>query len=406
MPTRPEAASLAALLAAALPLSAAERTFDDDVAFLRRHVEVVVLGDGEARVAVVPAWQGRVMTSTVGGPSAPSHGWTNEELVASGALRAHINAFGGEDRLWLGPEGGQFSIFFRKGDPFDLEHWQTPPLVDTQPWPVVERSARLVAFRHAGRLANHSGTALDVRIDRTVRLLDAEAAALRLGGPVSAGVRWVAFESENRLTNSGKRAWTKEKGLLSLWVLGMFKPSPGTTVVVPYREGPESELGPIVNDAYFGKVPADRLVARDGRLFFSGDGLYRSKIGLSPRRARPVLGSYDATRGLLTVVTFDRPEGAVDYVNSMWEIQKEPFAGDVVNSYNDGPPAPGAKPLGPFYELETSSPAAALAPGDSLTHVHRTFHVQGGEADLDALARRLLGTGLAQVKTALPAERR
>ncbi len=264
MPTRPEAASLAALLAAALPLSAAERTFDDDVAFLRRHVEVVVLGDGEARVAVVPAWQGRVMTSTVGGPSAPSHGWTNDELVASGALRPHINAFGGEDRLWLGPEGGQFSIFFRKGDPFDLEHWQTPPLVDTEPWPVVERSARLVAFRHAGRLANHSGTALDVRIDRTVRLLDAEAAALRLGGPVPAGVRWVAFESENRLTNTGKRAWTKEKGLLSLWVLGMFKPSPGTTVVVPYREGPESELGPVVNDAYFGKVPADRLVARDG----------------------------------------------------------------------------------------------------------------------------------------------
>jgi hypothetical protein len=90
----------------------------------------------------------------------------------------------------------------------------------------------------------------------------------------------------------------------------------------------------------------------------------------------------------------------------MWEIQKEPFAGDVVNSYNDGPPAPGAKPLGPFYELETSSPAAALSPGDSLTHVHRTFHFQGGEAELDALARRLLGTSLAQVKAALPAERR
>jgi hypothetical protein len=118
--------------------------------------------------------------------------------------------------------------------------------------------------------------------------------------------------------------------------------------VVPYREGPEKDLGPVVNDAYFGKVPAERLVAREGHLFFSGDGLHRSKIGLSPRRALSVLGSYDALRGVLTLVTFDRPEGAVDYVNSMWEIQKEPFAGDVVNSYNDGPPAPGAKPPGPF----------------------------------------------------------
>jgi len=395
-----------AAVTGARPLCAGERTFDEDVAFLRRHVEVVVLGDGEARVAVVPAWQGRVMTSTVGGPSAPSHGWTNDELVASGSLRPHINAFGGEDRMWLGPEGGQFSIFFKKGDPFDLEHWQTPPLVDTEPWPVVETSARHVAFRHAGRLVNHSGTALDVRIERTVRLLDAEAVARRVGGPVPAGIRWVAFESENRLTNAGKQAWTKEKGLLSLWILGMFKPSPGTTVVVPYREGPESERGPVVNDAYFGKVPAERLVARDGFLLFSGDGRYRSKIGLSPRRARPVLGSYDALRRVLTIVSFDKPEAATDYVNSMWQIQKEPFAGDVVNSYNDGSPSPGAKPLGPFYELETSSPAAALSPGEGLTHVHRTFHFQGEERDLDGLARRLLGTGLERVMTALPSDRR
>jgi hypothetical protein len=147
-------------------------------------------------------------------------------------------------------------------------------------------------------------------------------------------------------------------------------------------------------------------VARDGFLFFSGDGRYRSKIGLSPRRARPVLGSYDALLRVLTIVSFDKPEAATDYVNSMWEIQKEPFAGDVVNSYNDGPPAPGAKPLGPFYELETSSPAAALSPGEGLTHVHRTFHFQGEERDLDALARRLLGTGLERVMTALPSDRR
>ena len=44
---------------------AAGPTFDDDVAFLRQHTVVVVLGEAPgARVAVVPAWQGRVMTST------------------------------------------------------------------------------------------------------------------------------------------------------------------------------------------------------------------------------------------------------------------------------------------------------------------------------------------------------
>ena len=377
--------------------------FDADLAFLRQHTEVIVLGDpGGARVAVVPAWQGRVATSTVGAAAAPGYGWINRELVASRKLQPHMNAFGGEDRIWLGPEGGQYSIFFGKGDPFDLEHWQTPPLIDSEPWPVAEQDPRHVVFRRQGRLVNYSGTRFELRVDRTIRLLEREAAAGSLGVSLPPELKLVAFESENVLVNTGRAAWTKPGGLLSIWILGMFQPSPRTTVVVPHREGPESELGPVVNDAYFGKVPADRLVARGGRLFFKGDGEHRSKIGLSPERAPSLLGSYDAASGLLTIVSYTRPAGASDYVNSMWEIQKQPYRGDVVNSYNDGPPAPGAKPLGPFYELETSSPAAALEPGGRLTHVHRTFHFQGERALLDAISRKLLGVSLDEVESALP----
>jgi hypothetical protein len=72
----------------------------------------------------------------------------------------------------------------------------------------------------------------------------------------------------------------------------------------------------------------------------------------------------------------------------------------VVNSYNDGPPEPGKKPLGPFYELETSSPAAALQPGDALVHTHRTMHFVGDRAELDRIARKVLGTGLAAITAA------
>ena len=50
--------------------------------------------------------------------------------------------------------------------------------------------------------------------------------------------------------------------------------------------------------------------------------------------------AYDAAGKVLTLVQYTLPEGAADYVSSMWELQKEPYAGDVVNSYNDGPPAP------------------------------------------------------------------
>jgi len=377
--------------------------FKDDLAFLRTNTRVVVLSgaDGLAQVAVNPDLQGRVMTSTAGGPDGLSFGWINRELLASGVNNPHINAFGGEDRFWLGPEGGQFSIFFKKGDPFDLDHWWTPPAVNEGAYDIAEQAPDHLRFRRSMRLVNYSGTEFDVAVDREVRVLGmAEVAAL--GVPVPAGVKMVAYASDNKITNAGVAAWTKDTGLLSIWILGMFNPSPETTIVIPFKSGPEAELGPAVNDAYFGKVPAGRLVVKekDGVLFFSGDGKYRSKIGIAPARVKPFAGSYDAANGVLTIVHLTVPEGAADYVNSMWAIQEKPFAGDVVNSYNDGPSGPGAKPLGPFYELESSSPAAALAPGETMTHVHTTMHFQGPEKALDQIARKVLGVGLEEIEKA------
>jgi hypothetical protein len=250
------------------------------------------------------------------------------------------------------------------------------------------------------QLVNYSGTVFNLRVDREVRILPKEEAVKDLGITPAKKVKMVTYESINKMTNTGEKAWEKDTGLLSIWILGQFNPSPATTIVVPFRTGPVDNLGPIVNDAYFGKVPADRLVVKDGVLFFSGDGQYRSKIGLSPLRAKPMLGSYDAVNHVLTIVQYNKPRGVMDYVNSMWELQKQPYRGDVVNSYNDGPAEPGAKPLGPFYELETSSPAAALGPGETISHVHRTFHLQGSEADLNQIAKATLGVTIDQIKSA------
>lgn len=380
----------------------AKNTFGDDIEFLKEHTDVVVLSDasGDSRVAVIPQMQGRIMTSTAGGNGGLSYGWINRELVASGEFLEHMNAFGGEDRFWIGPEGGQFSIFFKKGVPFDLEHWFTPAAIDTEPFDLVSKSGNRVVFKKKIQLENYSGTKFDLRVDREVRVLDRDDAVNELGATPAKDVKMVAFESVNEMTNTGNEAWKKETGLLSIWILGMLNPSPTTTVVIPFNKGPESTLGPVVNDAYFGKVPSDRLVVGDGALFFSGDGQYRSKIGLSPLRAKSVLGSYDATNKVLTVVQYNKPDDVTDYVNSMWELQDEPFKGDTVNSYNDGPPEPGAEPMGPFYELESSSPAAALDPGEKITHVHRTIHLQGSEIDLDPIAKAVLGVTIDQIKSA------
>ncbi|MDO8541634.1 MAG: hypothetical protein Q7S40_14450 [Opitutaceae bacterium] len=390
------------VIATAMSSAAFAANFADDVAFLKKHVAVVVLSDSaqQAQVALVPAWQGRIMTSTAGGGAAASYGWVNRELIVSGKFVPHINVFGGEDRFWLGPEGGQFSIFFAKGSKFDLEHWFTPPAIDTEPFEVVSQSADRATFRRAITLTNYSGTQLQLEVTREIRLLSPAKALAAQGLTLPASAKAVAFESINTIKNTGTAPWRKETGLLSIWILGMFNASPAATVVVPYKAGPESTLGPVVNDTYFGKVPAERLVVKDGVVYFRADAAYRSKIGFSPWRARPQLGSYDASGGTLTLVSFTFPTGATEYVNSMWEIQKAPFAGDVVNSYNDGAPKPGAAQMGKFYELESSSPALALAPGASATHTHRTIHVQAAESALDPVARAGLGVSLAQIKRA------
>ncbi len=374
--------------------------FAADVSFLREHTEILILSSGAAQVAVAPGYQGRVMTSTAGGPDAPSFGWIGRAAVQSGKWQPHMNVFGGEDRFWLGPEGGQYALYFKPGDAFDLDHWQVPEAFDWGTWDEVDPTATSVGFKRRMDLQNHSGTRFTIDVDRTVRLLSDDDVRAQLGVTPASAVRTVAFESSNTVTNSGAAAWTAKSGLVSVWILGQFNPSPDTTVAIPFAPGPESTMGPVVTDAYFGKVPPERLAIKDGVILFKADGQYRSKIGVPPPRALAMAGSYDAAGHVLTIVQYTRPPEAREYVNSMWEIQREPYKGDVVNSYNDGAPAPGKPPLGPFYELETSSPALALTPGQRYTHVHRTFHFTGAEADLDAIARATLKIGLAEVKGA------
>lgn len=381
-------------------------TFGDDVDFLRRHTETVVLSDpgGAARVALCPALQGRVAVSTPGGDSGPSFGWLNRALIASGRLVPQMNVFGGADRFWLGPEGGQFSLFFAPGAPQDLAHWQTPPPIDAEPFTLVAEAPDHAVLRKTMRLTNASGTVFDLEVEREVRLHPADRTWREAGAAPSGEVAVVGFQTRNRVTNRGVAPWRRETGLVSIWIAGTFAPSPRTTIVVPYRLPSESDLGPVVNDRYFGQVAPHRLLVKERAVYFRGDGQHRAKIGIPPRYAQPVLGSYDADAGVLTIVTYTQPAGARDYVNSLWEQQSEPYAGDAVNAYNDGPATPGAAPFGPFYELETSSPALALGPGESAEHVQRTLHFSGAPEALEGAARAHLGVGIADITSAFASQ--
>ena len=364
-----------------------------DKLFLERNdVECIELksSDGNARLLVVPAYQGRVMTSSAGGENGRSFGWINYKFIEAARKDPQFNVYGGEERFWLGPEGGPFSIYFRKGDNQVYENWVVPPVIDSEGFDVVSSSNESVRFTRNATLVNASGTEFQVGIERTVSLLSKDFIEQSLNIRIPQSVRCVAYQTDNVITNVGSEPWTKDSGLLSIWMLSMFNPSPETTVFIPFNS---DGTGVIVNDDYFGKVPPDRLVVDSNTIYFKIDGKYRSKIGVSPERARALCGSYDSGDKVLTLLWCSLPDEPKSYVNSKWGEQDDSYNGDAINSYNDGPVDDGSI-MGPFYEIETSSPAAELNPLESMRHIQRIMHLQGEEPDLAVLVRYLFNLDL------------
>jgi hypothetical protein len=413
---KPSRLLLPALLASSITHSTTyAATYADDVAFLRKHTQIIELSDGLSRVAIAPAWQARVVTSTTNHESGPSFGWIKRDIIEEGikpedqrtGLRKHIHVFGGEERFWLGPEGGPFALFFPPKVPQTFDNWKTPALLDTDAFaPSGDPAPKSARFQKEASLTNRAGTTFNLGIERSIRLLTSADVSAALKIPVLQDIRAVGYETANLVKNTGTNAWTKDTGAPSIWLLGMFPPSPRTTVVIPLRDEPGA---PAPNTHYLGfdPIPGDRVKVSGNTLFFKGDGKVRGKLGVAEARGKGMAGSWQADTGVLTIVLMPDPAltkngQAPVYVDSQWKEDGDPFAGDQINSYNDGPPEPGAAALGPFYELETSSPALFLAPGVSHTHTQVTIHLTGDRKALDNVARRTLGAGLDAIEAALP----
>lgn len=367
-----------------------------DADFLKKHTkQVLELQNAQGVKLLLSAdFQGRVMTSTAAGDTGISFGWLNYDLIASGLNNKQFNPVGGEERFWLGPEGGQYSLYFNKGDSFIISNWQVPTVIDTETYEVTKANDTEASFSKQATLHNYSGAIFQFAIMRRISLIDQNALEKKLAVSVPSGVSFVAYQSSNSIKNNGNRNWRKEDGLLSIWLLSMMVPTEETKVIIPFS--PRQDARSYITDNYFGKIGNDRLLVKDSVLFFRCDGKSRSKIGVSPVIAKPVAGSFDFKRNILTIIIPEVNKEA-PYVNSKWEIQKEPYKGDVINSYNDGPLQNGSQ-LGPFYEIESSSPTKELKKGESLEYQQTTCHFQGDYNGLNTLARKVLGVDLEEVK--------
>ena len=382
----------------------------DDVAFLRKHTPVVVLTDGQGmRVAVAPDLQGRVMTSSARGDAGPELR-LDQPRAASPRARATRTSTPTAARTASGSDRRAASSrsSSRRAIPSTSRIGTRRPPIDTEPYPVtVARGGprHLPQGHDSHQLLGHA-----VRPRASIASCASCRApqALKDLGPGRARSRCrsVAFESENRITNSGhaavdgRRRASSRSGSSACSSRRRRRPSSCRS-----SPGRRATLGPIVNDAYFGKVPG--RPPRGPRAACSSSAATASTAARSASRPRarvPVLGSYDASgrraharavqpargRARLRQLDVGDPEGAVRG-RRREQLQRRAARARARSrsgrSTSSRPPRP-----------RPPSPA-----GGSLVHRHRTIHLVGDKAALDAIARKALGASLDTITSALGA---
>ena len=373
-------------------------TFGFDLNYLlEKDKDLIVLksADEKAQIILSAKYQGKVFTSTANGLEGRSHGFVNYKFFDADKVDEHMNGFGGEDRFWLGPEGGNYSVFFEPGKEQVYDNWHTPKGVDIEEWEIKRIAVNEVVFAKEMEQKNYQGSLLNIGIERKITMLSLNEIGDNLKIHIPEGVEEVAYKTTNRIINKNDFEWTPKTGTVCIWIINMFNPSEASVTVVPYQTGDDKELGKVVTSDYFGEISADRLVDESGVLYFKNDGKLRSKIGVNGKRTKSIVGNYDPLAKRLTVVTFDVDKNGT-YLNQEWNPEKNPLVGDVFNAYNDGPLEDGSI-LGPFFELESSSPAAFLKPGESMLHSHSVYHFTGEQANLSPIAEKLLGVTLENV---------
>ena len=355
------------------------------------------------QVLCAPKLVGRVMTTTFDAAQGEALGWIGVEVIRHGYVDPVFTNYGGEERLWFGPEGSQFGLHFTSKDQ-SLSHYKVQPGMNSQRYEVARSSPEgdFVVMKARIQLQNLAGTKFDLDVERTVRIVEY--------CPYTAGfgdhLDFAGFESESMVTNVSHEPIRSETGLLCCWTPGQHPSRPRSVVVVPFQPGDNEALGEPIRSDYFrqmcigGALPAGRLWLGTDHALMRADNRYRVKIGVGPKRATNRLGSIDLDTAELVINDFDLyPE--MPYVAPYWRelTPAELTNGEAVSVYVDGPDEKGVRG-GNFHELEGLSPAMPLKSGESFVHRNRVFHVRGSRSALDGVARRFLRTDSAEIASA------
>ena len=341
------------------------------------------------KIVVAPSLVGRVMGTTVSGSRGQVLGWVNQSAIEQGMNKAPandwgFNNFGGEERFWFAPEGGQFGLCMGR-HLSGLEHYHTPAAFNTQPFKVLDSDRNSVMMKSRMRLANAKGTKFVMDVTRAIRAADA--CPYTLG--CQKQVDFVGFESKNTVRNVDTKPVRRNQGALGMFLIGQFPSRARSIAIVPFKPGTNRQLGVPIREDYFacchkqGKpLLPSRGKWKTGRDFslFKTAGKTSGKIGIGRQRTIPRLGCLDLDSNELIIMDFDfYPEH--EYVASYWRNLKDPYDGDTANFAWPGP-------LGDCYEMEALSPALFLQPGQTFSQRNRIFHIFGPDHIISELCQR------------------
>lgn len=361
-----------------------------------KEIYVLTGRNRQRKVLVCPQLAGRVLGTSFSGESGTFGGYINHRAFTEGMKDAWDN-WGGEERYWLCPEGGQYGLMFRdKRESFS--HYHVQDGINNQPYEVTEASPHgsFLRMRSRMRLQNKQGTNFDVEVARHISPLDNCPYANGCGSSVDV----VGFQSESTLSNIGQIPFSRDTGALAHWHIGQFPVGKHTIAAIPYRAS--SSEDPPIREDYFkdfclgGFMPRHHYSKLNNCVLLKADGRVRTKLGQNSSRAAGLLGSYNLETGEVVLMDYDfYPK--LEYVASYWYHQPRPYHGDVISLSVEGPNEPGG-PAGRCYELEAMSPALWLDPGESFTWRTRTMHLRGAKQTVAPIFERFLGPNLAQLE--------
>lgn len=347
--------------------------------------------NGNSRVLVSPEYQGKVLTSSNKGLQGESFGWLNWNALSQDHLSGA--ELGGEDRLWIGPLGSQFSFFYQHITPLSEDNWKVPVSMNAEPYKLLSYDSVKITMEKDMKLTNFIGTKFNLSVNRQIEIYSKLSIEKNLSIKLSDEIDYVAYQSSHRLVNKGN-AIQNETGLVSLWSAGMFEGSAKGVVIIPLQKVVTKQA----IFEYMGNLDSSRFEIIDDVILFKADGKYRSKLGIPPHIAKSVYGCYRPELNTLTIIQYALPKGDSLYFNSEVSVQENPYMGEAIPIYNNGPMDYLPTDETSFFELESTSAMKELQTGDTLSHYHRIYHFTASYTKLDELAIEILGISLTNCK--------